>query len=148
MRSPLFPAPFKHYQIAFYKDGYPTEARDENGNIIYAKGELVVVTGLVSVPRLGGQGLQQNLGADKPKLLVNIELLEPTAPPEGLRLGTTIHCQYAGTNYKGLVTEILENDLEVVNFGAVISAELVVDHNSPFPLPEDDGDEGEGGESP
>lgn len=119
-RSVIADAPFVQHELVFTKSG--GWGTDPDGQPIILPGETETLKATFS-PFKRTQVVRAE-GADPQLIEGRGELIEPLDFPEGVGRGSTLDCQYAGGYWKALITNIVENDLVNVDFGAYFEATL------------------------
>lgn len=131
-RSILADAPFKQHELVFTKSG--GWGTDPDGQPIILPGDPEILTATFS-PFKRTQVVRAE-GADPHLIEGRGELMEPLDFPPGVGRGSTLACQYAGSHWSAFITNIVENDLVGVDFGAYFEATLTPAAAPPPPDPE------------
>lgn len=116
--SLLFDAPFTHTVLSYkVQSDTPTGHDPVTGNPIF--GTTTKDVKALVAPFKSTQ-LQRAPGADPKMLLMKGELLEPLTFPDGKGIGSSFDMTYSGKAGKLMVTNVIENDLLVADFGAYL----------------------------
>lgn len=115
-------APFKQHTLTHSAPtGWAVDP--ETGNHVPTI-EQHTITATVSVDRDRANQLHAQPGADKNLIPIKIELINPVSLPSTLTLGSTLQINWLNTAMVATIVGVIPNDVEGVNFGAVILAEL------------------------
>lgn len=120
MPSVLTDAPFTKTTLTYSVATGEWET-DENGNQVpkTTSGTLSVIFAPYRFDQL-----RFRPGADPQVVPGRGELIDPFAFPEGVTVGATMTCTYAGRDWNLKLTNIIPNDIPDVEFGSFFTADM------------------------